>query len=74
MLTQLIVTSVAAGARRPGVARQIALAKPPQFHIKNDKGFGGIFPGLRIETWGTRPPQPEIAPVIEHGIGMGHSL
>jgi hypothetical protein len=20
------------------------------------------------------PPQPEIAPVIEHGLGMGHSL
>src|SRR5487761_1880569 len=35
MLTQLIVTSVAVGARRPGTARQIALAKPPQFHIKN---------------------------------------
>ena len=35
MLNQLIVTSVAAGARRPGSARRIALAKPPQFHIKN---------------------------------------
>ena len=21
-----------------------------------------------------KPPQPEIAPVIEHGLGMGHSL
>jgi single-strand DNA-binding protein len=35
MLNQLIVTSATAGARRPGAARQIALAKPPQFHIKN---------------------------------------
>jgi single-strand DNA-binding protein len=35
MLNQLIVTSVAAGARRPGSARRIALAKPPQFHITN---------------------------------------
>jgi single-strand DNA-binding protein len=35
MLTQLIVTSVSAVSRRPGVARQIALAKPPQFHIIN---------------------------------------
>ena len=44
MLNQLIVTSVAAGARRPGPARRIALAKPPQFHIKNTirlKGFVG---------------------------------
>ena len=44
MLTQLIVTSAAAGARRPGTSRQIALAKPPQFHIKNTirlKGFVG---------------------------------
>ena len=35
MLNQLIVTSVAAGARRPRSARRIALAKPPQFHIMN---------------------------------------
>jgi single-strand DNA-binding protein len=35
MLTQLIVTSVSAVSRRRGVARQIALAKPPQFHIIN---------------------------------------
>jgi hypothetical protein len=21
-----------------------------------------------------KPPQPEIAPVIEHGMGLGHSL
>jgi single-strand DNA-binding protein len=35
MLTQLIVTSAAADTRRPGATRQIALAKPPQFHIKN---------------------------------------
>jgi hypothetical protein len=44
MLNQLIVTSMAAGARRPGSARRIALAKPPQFHIKNTsrlKGFIG---------------------------------
>ena len=44
MLIQLIVASAASGTRRPGVARQIALAKPPQFHIKNNiklKGFLG---------------------------------
>ena len=44
MLTHLIVTSVAAGARRPRAVRQIALAKPPQFHIKNTvtlRGFLG---------------------------------
>jgi single-strand DNA-binding protein len=35
MLTQLIVTSVSAVSRRRGAARQIALAKPPQFHIIN---------------------------------------
>jgi single-strand DNA-binding protein len=35
MLTQLIVTSAAADTRRPGATRKIALAKPPQFHIKN---------------------------------------
>jgi single-strand DNA-binding protein len=35
MLTQLIVTSAATSAWGPGEARQIALAKPPQFHIKN---------------------------------------
>ncbi|MDT7811160.1 MAG: hypothetical protein QOJ42_1076, partial [Acidobacteriaceae bacterium] len=35
MLTQLIVTSVSAVSRRRGIARQIALAKPPQFHIIN---------------------------------------
>ena len=44
MLTQLIVTSAATGARRPGKSGRIALAKPPQFHIKNTirlKGFIG---------------------------------
>jgi len=44
MLTQLIITSAAARAWRPGMAQQIALAKPPQFHIKNSirlKGFVG---------------------------------
>ena len=44
MLIQLIVASAASGARRPGVARRIALAKPPQFHIKNNlklKGYAG---------------------------------
>src|ERR1019366_2115817 len=35
MLNQLIVASATAGTRRPRAARQIALAKPPQFHIKN---------------------------------------
>ena len=35
MLNQLIITSAVAGTRRPRAARQIALAKPPQFHIKN---------------------------------------
>ena len=35
MLTQLIVTSVSTVSRRRAVARQIALAKPPQFHIMN---------------------------------------
>jgi single-strand DNA-binding protein len=35
MLTQLIVTSAASSAWGPGAAREIALAKPPQFHIKN---------------------------------------
>jgi single-strand DNA-binding protein len=35
MLTQLIVTSAASGAWGLGTAQQIALAKPPQFHIKN---------------------------------------
>ena len=45
MLTQLIVTSVAAGARRPGAARQIALAKPPQFHIKNSVSLRGFLCG-----------------------------
>ncbi len=35
MPIQLIVASAAPGARRPGVARRIALAKPPQFHITN---------------------------------------
>ncbi len=35
MLNQLIITSAAAGTRRPRAVRQIALAKPPQFHIKN---------------------------------------
>ena len=44
MLTQLIVTSAASSTWLPGVARQIALAKPPQFHIKNSlqlRGFLG---------------------------------
>jgi single-strand DNA-binding protein len=41
MLTQLIVTSVSAVSRRRGVARQIALAKPPQFHIINKVIFIG---------------------------------
>jgi single-strand DNA-binding protein len=35
MLTQLIVALAVSGAWRPGAARQIALAKPPQFHIMN---------------------------------------
>jgi single-strand DNA-binding protein len=35
MLTQPIVASAASGPWRPGAARQIALAKPPQFHIIN---------------------------------------
>ena len=35
MLTQPIVTSAASDTWRPGAVRQIALAKPPQFHIKN---------------------------------------
>jgi single-strand DNA-binding protein len=42
MLTQLIVTSVSAVSRRRGVARQIALAKPPQFHIKNKVNLIGF--------------------------------
>ncbi|MBB5060608.1 single-strand DNA-binding protein [Granulicella aggregans] len=35
MLTQPIVALAVSGAWRPGAARQIALAKPPQFHIIN---------------------------------------
>jgi single stranded DNA-binding protein len=35
MLTQPIVASAASGAWRPGATRQIALARPPQFHIIN---------------------------------------
>jgi len=35
MLNQPIVTSAAAGTPQPVVASRIALAKPPQFHIKN---------------------------------------
>jgi single-strand DNA-binding protein len=35
MLNQPIVALAVSGAWRPGAARQIALAKPPQFHIKN---------------------------------------
>src|ERR1700680_2760635 len=42
MLTQLIVTSAASGARRPRAARQIAMAKPPQFHIKNRSALIGF--------------------------------
>jgi len=42
MLTRLIVISVAAGTWRPGAARRIALAKPPQFHIKNKVNLIGF--------------------------------
>jgi single-strand DNA-binding protein len=35
MLNQPIVALAVSGAWRPGAARQIALAKPPQFHITN---------------------------------------
>jgi conjugative relaxase-like TrwC/TraI family protein len=42
MLNQLIVTSVAAGAPRPRSARRIALAKPPQFHIRNTVNLIGF--------------------------------
>jgi single-strand DNA-binding protein len=45
MLTQLIVTSVSTVSRRRGVARQIALAKPPQFHIKNKVNLIGFLGG-----------------------------
>lgn len=42
MLTQLIVTSAATGAWGPGAARQIALAKPPQFHIMRRVALFGL--------------------------------
>jgi hypothetical protein len=45
MLTQLIVTSAASGAREPRAARKIALAKPPQFHIKNKVNLIGFLGG-----------------------------
>jgi single-strand DNA-binding protein len=53
MLNQLIVTSVAAGARRPGSARRNALAKPPQFHITNKVtliGFTGADAEVRTNN------------------------
>jgi single-strand DNA-binding protein len=53
MLNQLIVTSVAAGARRPGSARRIALAKPPQFHIKNKITLKGYI-GKDAENFATK--------------------
>ena len=45
MLTQLIVTSAASSAWGPGAARKIALAKPPQFHIKNKVSLIGFLGG-----------------------------
>jgi single-strand DNA-binding protein len=42
MLTQPIVASAASGAWRPGATRQIALARPPQFHIKNKVNLIGF--------------------------------
>jgi single-strand DNA-binding protein len=53
MLNQLIITSAVAGTRRPRAARQIALAKPPQFHIKNKVtliGFLGSNPEARTNS------------------------
>ena len=54
MLIQLIVASAASGARRPGVARRIALAKPPQFHIILSRKLIG-FDGKPLEDghWAT---------------------
>ncbi len=42
MLIQLIVTSAATSAWGPGAAQQIALAKPPQFHIKIASALRGF--------------------------------
>ncbi len=53
MLNQLIVTSATAGARRPGAARRIALAKPPQFHIKNKVTLKGYL-GKDAESFATK--------------------
>ncbi|MBB6146748.1 hypothetical protein HNQ77_004729 [Silvibacterium bohemicum] len=56
MLTQLIVTSAVAGAWGPEATRQIALAKPPQFHITNTVTLRG-FLGKNAEA----PPSDGIA-------------
>jgi len=56
MLIQLIVTSAATSAWGPGSAQQIALAKPPQFHIKNRVsliGFVGNDAQLKTTKNGT---------------------
>jgi single-strand DNA-binding protein len=57
MLNQLIVTSVAAGARRPGSARRIALAKPPQFHIMNKAILIGFLGGDAVVRTGKNNKQ-----------------
>ena len=53
MLTQLIVTSAATGAWGPGAARQIALAKPPQIHIRNKVTLKGYI-GKDAQSYATK--------------------
>jgi single-strand DNA-binding protein len=57
MLNPLIITSGAASARQPVAGRQIALTKPPQFHIKNRISLMG-FTGKDAEARTTKNQTP----------------